>query len=122
MKIQIIVLVFLCTFFTMSCSNEDSKINEDGLLTENELVAVLFDVHMLDATIATYNTVEKRQVKLIPECYDSTLFARHGCNDSIFRKSVEYYAVEGKIKDIYERVIDSLNLLRVQQEKNNYGK
>ena len=116
MSCKKIVLVAL-SIVLLCCCGGKKKVTDDGILSPEEMVAVLVDVHLLDAAIATYNSVEKREVKLTEECYDSLVLSKHECNDSIFRKSFEYYAVEGKIKDIYEKVIDSLNVMKINQEK-----
>ncbi|MBQ3677385.1 MAG: DUF4296 domain-containing protein [Bacteroidales bacterium] len=110
-----ILLVTLGIVLLCGCANNKKK--EDGLLTPDEMVAILVDIHLFDATIATYNSVEKKDVKLSGECFDSLIYSRHECNDSIFRKSFEYYALEGKIRDIYEEVIDSLNVMKINQEQ-----
>ena len=112
-----IILVALGIVLLCGCANNKKKITEDGLLTPEEMVSVLIDIHLFDATIATYNAVEKQDVKLSEECFDSLIFSHHECNDSIFRKSFEYYALEGKIRDIYDDVIDSLNVMKINQEQ-----
>lgn len=112
-----LLLIVLGILTVCSCANEKKKITEEGLLTEDEMVNLIVDVHMFDATISTYNSLEKKEIKLTPECYDSLVLSKHDCNDSIFRKSLEYYSLEGKIKDIYEKVIDSLNVIKVKLEQ-----
>ncbi len=121
MKIpQYIVISIFCIIACISCKTKAPKITSEGILSEEELVATLYDIHMLDAEIFTYNTANKTDIKLSPAYYDSVIFAKHECNDSIFRKSVEEYTLAGKIKDIYNDVIDSLNKTKTILEKNNH--
>ncbi len=117
MKLKIALLLLLCVSI-LSCSTKKKKITTDGILTKEELVDVLYEIHMLDATTATYNSVNKTNIKLSSECYDSVVFSKHECNDSIFKKSIEVYTLEGYINDIYNVVIDSLNKTKTLMEKN----
>lgn len=117
MKLRIAILLLLCLSI-LSCSTKKKKITTDGILTKEELVDVLYEIHMLDAVTATYNSVNKTNIRLSLECYDSVVFSKHECNDSIFKKSIEVYTLEGYINDIYNVVIDSLSKTKTLMEKN----
>lgn len=117
MKVKIAIILLLCVSF-LSCTTKKKKITADGILTKEELVSVLYEIHMLDATASTYNSINKTNFKLSSACYDSVVFAKHECNDSIFKKSVEVYTLEGYITDIYNEVIDSLSKTKTLMEKN----
>ncbi len=120
MKIRQFIIVTLCLVVFVSCGGRKKKLTGDGVLTKEELVAVLVDVHLLDATVATYNSLSpSNDIKLSPQNYDSAVFVHHECNDSIFRKSMKYYTLEGEIKDIYDDVIDSLNTLNMLMENSS---
>ncbi|MCQ2959259.1 MAG: DUF4296 domain-containing protein [Bacteroidales bacterium] len=119
MKSWKVILSILCVLLIISCGNKKRKIASNGLLTEEEMVAVLYDIHILDATVSTYNSLQKTDAKLLQECYDSIVFIQHECNDSIFKKSLEYYTLEGKIKNIYDEVVDSLNTRKALLENEN---
>ena len=45
------------------------------------------------------------------------MFAGHDCNDSIFRASIEYYTLINELKEVYDAVIDSLNVLETLAEQ-----
>lgn len=122
MKFRSFLIYAICLVVLVSCGGKKKKLTDDGLLTEEELVAVLVEIHMLDATIATYNSINKTAVTLSPVCYDSLVYSQHECNDSIFKKSLEYYTLEGRIKDIYDDVVDSLNTLKAISEQENRQK
>lgn len=117
MKLRTIILVVLC-LTCLSCTPKKKKITTDGILTKEELVSVLYEVYMLDATMSTYNLENRTNYKLSEDCYDSVIFVKHECNDSIFKKSIEVYTLEGYINDIYNEVIDSLNKTKTFMEKN----
>lgn len=124
MKLRTLFSILLCITLVCSCSSKKKKIDDNGLLTKEELVSVLIDIHMFDATISTIETKEHNNPhpRLQQKMYDSLLLTKHECNDSIFRASIEYYTLNGNIKDIYTQVVDSLNTLKViteQEEKKN---
>lgn len=121
-----IALFAFCLILMFSCSGKKKKLDANGLLTQEELVSVLIDIHLYDATVSTLLSHESRgQIQLPQSYYDSLILQSHECDDSIFRASVEYYTMEGKIKSVYDAVIDSLNTLRIlteqaeRAEKNN---
>jgi hypothetical protein len=116
MKISFIPLV-LAVFMFCSCSSKKRRVTEEGILTKDAMAAVLVDMHLLDATVFTYNSDTKSDVKLTQECYDSVLFSKYDCNDSIFKRSLEYYTLTGDIKEIYDNVLDSLNKQKVLLEQ-----
>ena len=101
----------------MACSSKKAKVTDEGILTKESLTGALVDIHLLDAMIFTYNSDTKSSIKLSQKCYDSLVFSKYDCNDSIFRKSLEYYTLNGEIKDIYDDVLDSLNKTKVLLER-----
>ena len=107
-----LICILLC-----SCARERRKIDDNGLLTKEELADVLVDIHLMDAKLSTYNTLNKSKVVLEQHCYDSIVFANHDCNDSIFRASIEYYTLVNELKEVYDAVIDSLNVLETLSEQ-----
>ena len=118
MRFKYIPLLFFCLLLISSCTQKKQKLNNKGLLTQEEMTAVLFDIHMLDAMVYNTEMANKTNIHLPQEYYDSVIFAKHGCTDSIFEKSVEYYTLEGEIKSIYDAVIDSLNVVNLLNERN----
>lgn len=119
MKFKYITLLFFCFLLINSCTEKKRKLNDEGLLTQEELTAVLFDVHMFDAMVYSTEMSNNSKIRLSQEYYDSVIFAKHECTDSIFQKSLELYTLEGEIKSIYDAVIDSLNVLNLLNEQND---
>lgn len=117
MKITSVYILFLLALSLISCSSRKPKLTDEGILTKESMTSVLVDMHLTDALIFTHNANTKSELKLSQECYDSALFAKYDCNDSIFKKSLEYYTLNGEIKDIYDNVLDSLNKQRVLLER-----
>lgn len=116
MKLNVSIILF-ALLLLLSCSSKKQKVTDEGILTKEAMTAVLVDMHLTDATIYTYNADTKSEIKLSQKCYDSTLFAKYECNDSIFKNSLEYYTLNSEIKDIYDDVLDSLNKIKVLLER-----
>ena len=55
---KIVVFCLICILFC-SCARERKKIDDNGLLTKEELVDVLVDIHLMDAKLSTYNSLNK---------------------------------------------------------------
>ena len=106
MKITSVYILFLLALSLISCSSRKPKLTDEGILTKESMTSVLVDMHLTDALIFTHNANTK-----------SELFAKYECNDSIFKKSLEYYTLNGEIKDIYDNVLDSLNKQKVLLER-----
>lgn len=118
MRFKYLLLLFFCFLLVGSCTQKKQKINNKGLLTQEELTAVLFDIHLFDAMVYSTEMTNKTRIRLPQKYYDSAIFVKHECTDSIFQKSVEYYTLKGEIKSIYDAVIDSLNVLNLLSERN----
>ncbi len=118
MRFKYLLLLFFCFLLIGSCTQKKQKLNNKGMLTQQELTAVLFDIHMFDAMVFSTEVTNKTKIHLSQENYDSAIFAKHECTDSIFKKSVEYYTLKGEIKSIYDAVIDSLNVMNLLNEQN----
>ena len=116
MKFKYILFSLFCFLLINSCTEKKRKLNDEGILTQEEMVAVLSDVHMYDAVVFSIEMSNNTKIRLSSEYYDSAVFAKHECTDSIFQKSIEYYTLEGEIKTIYDAVIDSLNVLNLVNE------
>lgn len=118
MKLYQACICIICMLI-VACSSRNQKVTDEGLLTEDELMSTLVELHLLDATIASYNAGKENPISLSQAFYDSLFMAHHDCTDSIFKESVRYYTLEGKIQAIYDKAIDSLNTLRIQLENKN---
>ena len=116
MKFKYILFSLFCFLLINSCTEKKRKLNDEDILTQEEMVAVLFDVHMYDAMVFSNEMSNNTKIRLSSEYYDSAVFAKHECTDSIFHKSIAYYTLEGQIQTIYDAVIDSLNVLNLVNE------
>ncbi len=88
MKKTLLLLLVICFF--LSCSSEKEKQKPTVFLTEEQMVDVVTDVHIMEAAITYKKNMNERTEYLKTVGYD-TLFAHYGINDSIFKANMVYY-------------------------------
>jgi hypothetical protein len=98
LSILILVAVASCT--------PNSK--PDNLLSEDEMVNVLIDIHMTEG-LASSLPIFYDSSQVIYALLEREIFIEHDVPDSVFTSSMIYYLQDPSIMDrIYGRVVDSL--------------
>ena len=87
--LKIVVFAFSLLFF-FSCDSEKKRPAPTVLLTEPQMVDVMMDVQIMEATISYKKNVNQKTEYLKTVGYD-TLFAHYGITDSIFKENLTYY-------------------------------
>ena len=77
-------------FFLVSCDSKPKRTPPTVFLTEPQMIDVITDVQIMEATISYKKNVNQKTAYLKTRGYD-TLFAHHGITDSIFRENMNYY-------------------------------
>jgi len=82
----------------------------ENLMTKQEMINFLIDLHIVEAKISL-SRIPTDSVKLFfPEIEDE-LYQKHHINDSIYKKSYQYYLNNiSQMEEIYSAVVDSLSL------------
>lgn len=94
--------------FLLSC--EEKKLPE-GILSEDKMVTVLIDIHIAEGLVSTFPINYDSSRTMYPKL-EKEVFRKHNVVDSVFHRSLEYYLANPRIIDrIYERAIDSLNVI-----------
>ena len=112
MKKALFLLFIICFFF--SCDSEKKKAAPTVFLTESQMVDVMTDVQIMEATISYKKNANQKTEYLRKAGYD-TLFAHYGIADSIFKENMTYY-YEVEPQTLL-RVLDSVNT-RLARMKN----
>ncbi|MCU0416150.1 MAG: DUF4296 domain-containing protein [Cytophagaceae bacterium] len=107
-KLFLLSVIFLLN----ACQSKvDTALTTDAVLSEDTLVRVLIDVHMLENTILAHNFSKDSNI-LLYEIKDERIWKKYNITESRFRTSmVNYAASPQKIDAIYARVLDSLNTI-----------
>ena len=85
-----IVFFTFSLFFFFSCDSENKRPVPTVLLTEPQMVDVLMDVQVMEATISYKKNVNQKTEYLKTRGYD-TIFSHYGITDSIFKENLTYY-------------------------------
>lgn len=102
-----IFLSILIVFLSWGCRPKDKS---KGILTESEMVNVLIQLYLAEEKIALFPISYDSLSRLMPY-FREHIFTQVGVQDSVFRKSMEYYMAHPKrLEYIYTAVVDSLSL------------
>jgi len=116
-KMYRIFLNLVVGLLIVGCQQNDSK---KGILTEPEMVNVIIQLYLAEENISRISVDYDSMNRLMPY-FREHIFANAGTQDSVFRKSMEYYmAHPRRLEYIYTAVVDSLSL-REQVMPNEYS-
>ena len=119
-----LALFSLLFVLVAACGRKDKGFMPERLLSEQEMIAVLTDVQIIEADINYQKSQERDQesndsIKIIPKDYVkisrdyyTQLFEHYGITDSIFSQNVKYYTERPAV---LEKIMDSV-MQRLMQE------
>ena len=84
----------------------------DRLLTEQEMIAVMTDVQILEADI-NRRKADGKMIDGMAESYYNQLFEHYDMTDSIFKQNIRYYTER---PETLERIMDSVTM-RLTKER-----
>lgn len=102
-----IVIVIISLFFLVACSSEKKKQAPEVLLSEEQMVDVMTDIQIMEATISYKRNTNQKTAYLKTVGYD-TIFSHYGITDSIFKENMKYY--NDFDPQILIRVMDSVEV------------
>jgi len=104
------LLMAICIFM-WSCESEEQVV-PDNLLSENQMVGILVDVHLAESKLNEVKGDISDRVVLF-NSYASSIYEQHGTDSVQYISSHNYYMQNLEVmKIIYQRVSDSLKVLR----------
>lgn len=110
-------IIILCFVLATACGRKDKGFKPSRLLNEQEMIAIMADVQVIEAEI-NYEKQKERErdpddttfvapkdyLKMSREYYDQ-LFEHYGITDSIFSQNMQYYTER---PEVLERIMDSV--------------
>lgn len=100
--------LFLIIVGLFSCSQKRNTPSD--VIPEEKMVQFLMDVHIEEARLLALNLPRDSARTLFDEI-EKKLFKKHGLDDSVYKKSYEYYLNDVKgLDEIYGAIVDSLSL------------
>lgn len=109
MKQVVIAIVLL--FLLATCENKSKTVMPSHLLTEQEMIAIMYDVQILEADM-NYRKSNGKMIGDMPKEYYRQLFEHYGITDSIFADNMRYYThnpatIERIMDSVTQRIISS---------------
>jgi hypothetical protein len=102
----------------ISACNDEVVKRPSELMSRDEMIAVLVDIHLSDAAfqIRRYSSEDMKEISE-SDLYYSVL-KKHQIADSVFETSLIYYAAKPKeFEKIYTRVINRLSEMEQEEQK-----
>ena len=100
-RLFFVVLLFV---LASSCGNKDQAVVPSHLLTEQEMIAVVTDLQILEADM-NYRKSNGNVIDGMAKEYYRQLFEHYGITDSIFNENMRYYTHDPAT---IERIMDSV--------------
>ena len=119
----------LLLILAIACGRKDEGIMPERLLDEQEMIAIMTDVQIIEADINYQKSQESEQrpddtIKTIPKDYVkisrdyySQLFEHYGITDSIFEQNLRYYTERPAV---LEKILDSV-VQRLTKEQSTFS-
>lgn len=102
----------LVVIFLSACDGQNAP---SGILTEDEMVMILKDIHVTEGKVSAL-PIPYDSSQVLYKLLEREVFLKHKVSDSVFTQSMRFYLEDAaKMDRIYARVIDSLTVL----ESNN---
>lgn len=102
------LFISLLAFTLLSCTENVEEL-PSSVLSEDSMVKIMIDIHLLESAISIKNLPRDSSVMLYA-LYEKDLFKKYGISDSTYKNSFTYYSAHPEfMKPVYERVVDSLS-------------
>lgn len=110
-------LIFILLFVIACGKKKKEFVAPDGIIKEEEMIKVLSDIHITEATINLRNVSALNTSSLNASLYKN-VFVKHKISKKEFEKSYTYYSSNTEIfNDIYDHVITELTKMQAEEEK-----
>ena len=106
-----LILVFLMALISCSGTKEEESVSMDSVLTESQMVGVLYDMYLTEAFIRQKEREGQNNIYYTEHYYD-LLFEKHQIDTLILKRSYQYYAHKPELlKEMNQKALDSLIVL-----------
>jgi hypothetical protein len=104
---KVFLILIICSF--TFCAKKKA-VNPEGLYTMEQVAVFLKDLYLLETKVKELK-LKNDSAKVVFAYYENKLFEKHHMNDSVYRKSFNYYMsdIQG-LSQIYEVIADSLSM------------
>ena len=103
--ISVVLFLLLCA---ISCKKKEKE--PQGILSKAQMVEWMIDMYLVEARIQVLHIMRDSAYKIFVP-YQDSLMRKRGLQDSVLRKSYQYYLDHlEEFEALYDTVIDSLSL------------
>lgn len=110
--------VLFVLLYVISCGKKKKEfVVPDGIIKKEEMVKVLADIHITEATINLRNVSSTNAASLNASLYKS-VFVKHKISKEEFEKSYAFYSSNTELLNaVYDNVITELTKMQAEEEK-----
>ena len=102
------IFLFLTFFLIFSCKNDTT--DNKKYISKEKMVNILIDIHLIEEKVNQLN-FSKDSSKVMFDMLEKEIFQKYNITDEDYRKSYSHYFFNPEeLDDIYQSVIDSLNV------------
>lgn len=106
-----LILGFLLVLISCSGTKEEETVPKDSVLTESQMVDVLYDMYLTEAFIRQKERDGQNNIYYTEHYYD-LMFEKHQIDTLILKRSYQYYAHKPELlKEMNQKALDSLIIL-----------
>jgi hypothetical protein len=114
-KITFSFLIIAVFFFFISCSKKSVEVPKN-ILTKEELVPILVDIHLAQAFIGMNQFSDSSKFNL--QDYSSYIYKSHHMTKEKYENSMAFYTLHPELLDeIYQEVINELSKKQSEAER-----
>ena len=107
---KIIITACLAVLFSCQQKSPSSDIKPEGLVSQENMVRILIDVHMTESALSLKNFNRDSSLSLYAY-YKEEIYKEHNVTEKQFKESFDYYSKHSQqLNSIYEAVIDSIDV------------
>ena len=102
------IFLFLTFFLIFTCKND--TIDNKKYISKEKMVNILIDIHLIEEKVNQLNFSKDSSIVMF-DMLEKEIFQKYNITDEDYRKSYSHYFFNPKeLDDIYQSVIDSLNV------------
>lgn len=121
MKIKSVISVFFVLFLFIGCYQNQAvkKMQPDIVLTKNQMIDILTDVQILEASLNRKRDLGQNITNLKSDWYNQ-VFIHHKITNKIFEDNLVYYnQLSEEMENILDEVFVRINELKNEEEPKN---
>ena len=111
MKHTIVILILVVS--ALSCGKDEKQ--KPDIIAKKDMVGILLDIHLTEARVSQAKLPLDSALTYY-KFKEKELYEKYNIDSALYKRSMDYYTLNiGELDDIYEKVLDSLNILSAKE-------